>query len=336
MQREFQTNKKILLAFSPEPKKKENSSRGRPAAYEDYFLNIVEYLKNHDDEQITIKELVDKMTDSCGKQAYSSVEKKLKSHFKDDILITDISGKSSIVTLRDNATTILQNFYHRPKHQNSKDEKHAIILAAVKLIKSDIRTVETSKEYYPFPTDVASIDRNMQYVPDSLRLLMKTIFVEKDSKLKIASIGHAVMQASRPRIPLTPLQLGFGIQLHRNFASRFLVSTIHSLGFCTSYSEIQRFQSSAAKSQGVDLPGDVSNSYIQFVADNVDHNIRTLDGNDTFHGMGLTARITPGTLKTDAILRRDVSAEDIKSVAKINIQYYKPQNDFMTKMSYSE
>ncbi|CAG2255699.1 unnamed protein product [Mytilus edulis] len=108
----FRTNKKIPLAFSPSPKKKENSSRGRPAAYEDYFLNIVEYLKNHDDEQITIKELVDKMNDSCGEQAYSSVylKKKLNNHFKDNILITDISGKSSIVTLRDNATTILQNF----------------------------------------------------------------------------------------------------------------------------------------------------------------------------------------------------------------------------------
>ncbi|VDI50402.1 Hypothetical predicted protein [Mytilus galloprovincialis] len=35
----FRTNKKIPLTFSPEPKKKENSSRGRPAAYVDYFLN---------------------------------------------------------------------------------------------------------------------------------------------------------------------------------------------------------------------------------------------------------------------------------------------------------
>ncbi|CAC5381294.1 unnamed protein product [Mytilus coruscus] len=317
----FRTNKKIPLAFSSAPKKKENSSRGRPAAYEEYFLNIVEYLKNHDDEQITIKELVDKMNDSCGEQAYSSVylKRKLKNHFKDDILIRDISGKSSIVTLRDNATTILQNFYHRPKHQNSEDEKQAIILAAAKLIKSDIRSVETSKEYYPFPSDIASIDRNLQYVQDSLRLLMKTIFVEKD----INWTGSYAI-------------LGLGIQLHHNFASRFLVSTIHSLGFCTSYSEIQRFESSAAISQGIDLPGDVSNSFIQFVADNVDHNIRTLDGNDTFHGMGLIAGITSGTMKTDAILRRDVSAEDIKAAAKINIQYYKPQNDFMAKMTYSE
>ena len=42
--------------------------------------------------------------------------------------------------------------------------------------------------------------------------------------------------------------------------------------------------------QGTGIPNHTS----EFV-DNVDHNLRTLDGNDTFHGMGLIATITPGT-----------------------------------------
>ena len=33
-------------------------------------------------------------------------------------------------------------------------------------------------------------------------------------------------------------------------------------------------------------------SCIQYVADNVDHNICTLDGHGTFHGMGIIAAIT--------------------------------------------
>ena len=36
-------------------------------------------------------------------------------------------------------------------------------------------------------------------------------------------------------------------------------------------------------------------SFIQFVADNVDDNIRTLDRLDTFHGMGIIAVLTPRT-----------------------------------------
>ncbi len=35
------------------------------------------------------------------------------------------------------------------------------------------------------------------------------------------------MQAMGPRVILTPLQLGLGVQLHHHFASRFLIDTLH-------------------------------------------------------------------------------------------------------------
>ncbi|CAG2207340.1 unnamed protein product [Mytilus edulis] len=144
------------------------------------------------------------------------------------------------------------------------------------------------------------------------------------------------MQASRPRALITPLQLGLGVQVHHNFASRFLVSTLNSLGFCSSYYEVQKFESSAAAVQGVDLPGDISNSFVQFVADNVDHNTRTIDGLNTFHGMGIIAGITPGTKRTQPIPRIAFSTDEIKALAKIEIKYYKPQSDRMAELSYAE
>ncbi|VDI43281.1 Hypothetical predicted protein [Mytilus galloprovincialis] len=58
--------------------------------------------------------------------------------------------------------------------------------------------------------------------------------------------------------------------------------------------------------------------------------------NNTFHGMGIIAGITPGTKRTAPIPRISVSSDDINSIAKVNIQYYKPQNDFMTKLNFSE
>ncbi|VDI00550.1 Hypothetical predicted protein [Mytilus galloprovincialis] len=334
----FRTSKKIPKAFSPDSKGKENNYQGRPAAYGEQFLKIVDYLKQHEDEQITIAELVNKMNELCGEQAYSSVymKKKLRNHFGENIIITDICGKISVVTLRDTASCVLQEFYHRPTYQNPDDEKKAIIDAAAKLIKSDIRSLKGDKENYPLASDVSSLKSNLQYVPESLSYLLETMFAEKDSKMKIASIGQAIIQASRPRVLIAPLQIGLGIQLHHNFASRFLVSTLNSLGFCSSYQEIQKFESSAALTQGVDIPGEICNSFIQFVADNVDHNVRTLDGNNTFHGMGIIAGITPGTKRTAPIPRISVSSDDITSIAKVNIQYYKPQNDFMTKLNFSE
>lgn len=46
--------------------------------------------------------------------------------------------------------------------------------------------------------------------------------------------------------------------------------------------------------QGTGIPNDTS-EFVQYVADNVDHHLRTLDGNDKFRGMGLIATVTPGT-----------------------------------------
>jgi len=305
---------------------------------EDSFFKIVDYLKHHDDEQVSISDLVGKMDEMCEGNAFSHVymKKRLKQHFGDEILITDIPSKKSVVTLRETATCILQDYYKRPSNLNPDDEKKALIKAAAKLLKSDIRSVDATKSNYPTPANLASVDTNLSYLPDSLLLLLSTMFSEKDPSVKLAAIGQAVMQASRPRALIAPLQLGLGVQVHHNFASRFLVSTLNNLGFCSSYYEVQKFESSAAAVQGVDLPGDVRNSFVQFVADNVDHNTRTLDGLNTFHGMGIIAGITPGTKRTQPIPRITVSTEEIKALAKIEIKYYKPQTDHMAELTYAE
>jgi len=51
---------------------------------------------------------------------------------------------------------------------------------------------------------------------------------------------------------------------------------------------VQRFGQNAAVDQGTEIPNHTT-EFVQYVADNVDHNIRTLDSNDTFHGMGIIA-----------------------------------------------
>ena len=110
------------------------------------------------------------------------------------------------------------------------------------------------------------------------------------------------MQAARPRVLLAPLQIGLGVQLHRHYASRFLIDTLHKHGFCCSYNEVHQFEQNAVLSYGTDIPN-YSSQFVQYVADNVDHNIKTLDGNDTFHGMGMIAVITPKIKKSNPILR---------------------------------
>ena len=46
------------------------------------------------------------------------------------------------------------------------------------------------------------------------------------------------------------------------------------------------------------------NSVVQHVADNADHNLCTLDGKGTFHGMAIIAAITPQAKRTYPIVPR--------------------------------
>ena len=57
--------------------------------------------------------------------------------------------------------------------------------------------------------------------------------------MRVASLGQAIIQAARPRAVMAPLQLGHAVQVHHRFGSRGLVETLHRLGFCVPYSEVQ-------------------------------------------------------------------------------------------------
>ena len=75
------------------------------------------------------------------------------------------------------------------------------------------------------------------------------------------------------------------------FGSKRLVNELSLFGFSISYDEVTRYKQSVIQNENLDdillkyLPG----TFTQWVADNVDHNVITLDGQDTFHDMGVIA-----------------------------------------------
>ena len=95
------------------------------------------------------------------------------------------------------------------------------------------------------------------------------------------------------------------------FGSKWLINELSRLGFSVSYDEVIRYKQSVIQSESLEntlteyLPG----TFTQWVADNVDHNVATLDGEGTFHGMGIIAVSTPEdktplTLKARVITRQ--------------------------------
>ena len=93
--------------------------------------------------------------------------------------------------------------------------------------------------------------------------------------------------------------------MHRQFGSKFLIESLYSHGFSLSYAEILRFERCAAAYRGTNIPDldEHQNYSMQAVADNVDHNAKTMDGKNTLHGMGDTVAVTP-CLKSTTIIPR--------------------------------
>ena len=65
-----------------------------------------------------------------------------------------------------------------------------------------------------------------------------------------------------------------------------MINHLHRLGLCISYDEVVRYKGSAIE-HGENTPVEKSEAFVQWVAANVDHNIVTLTGQGTFHGMGM-------------------------------------------------
>ena len=221
----------------------------------------------------------------------------MKERYANCICIAEGKGLHDIVTMRENTSDILRSCMNRTiQGCDEVSQKRAILDAAARLIKSDIKpNVSSISNQYP-STDTLKLQAALDYIPESLCIVLNGLFVGKDNRRKIASIGHAIIQAVRSRAVLAPLQIGLSVQLHHLNRSRFLVDSLCQMGFCSSYSELQKFEMNAANCAAPNMLGndvDELNTTVTvlFAADNVYHKIVTIDGKGTFHGMGMIAAL---------------------------------------------
>ena len=149
----------------------------------------------------------------------------------DSILITTINGKSNVVTFRYTADSIINEFYSQPHSDDSYVEKLKIVQTAVKLLQSDTKRVEQQRDIYPDACQMSSLDECLGYLPETLHILLQYLFVGKNTDKERASIGQAMMQATRPRVLVAPLQLGLAVQMRHHFASRFLVDSAQPISW---------------------------------------------------------------------------------------------------------
>ena len=102
--------------------------------------------------------------------------------------------------------------------------------------------------------------------------------------MKLAEIGHVITQAVRPRSVLSPLLFGISVEMD---GPRWLIDELCNLGFGISYDDVNTFKQSILQDRSVNCFASAESQPNQFVADNADFNVQTLDGLGTFHGLGM-------------------------------------------------
>ena len=94
------------------------------------------------------------------------------------------------------------------------------------------------------------------------------------------------------------------VTLDHKYGHRDLIDLLFSFGFCSSYSESGLYKKNAAVAQGAHIDKLTTDSMLHLIADNVDHNAETLDGEDVIHMMGQMGAITPAIVTKKTIPRK--------------------------------
>lgn len=276
---------KFRLTISQTEKKK-----GRPLDLEmqSNFDKVCEWLERAIDCELhSVKEIYAKMKEISGNNdIYSekNFRRKLKERYGDHITFNEIPGQSSLVCFKNMTAYIMKEM-----KEKAQEKKEDIIIAAAKIIKAELRDLDVGNVLYPTTKDIQNSNQAKEWIPPSLLLLLSHLV---PSELKMFSIGQCITQSSRPRSLICPMQFGLGVELDSCFGSKWLLTHLSRLGFCISPDEVLRYKQSAIVSEkNITSERDppVCNQFVQWVADNVDHNITTLTGSGTFHGMGIIA-----------------------------------------------
>ena len=236
--------------------------------------------------------------------------------FGDQVFYSDVNGKSNVVCFRNMANTITNGKWYEDKNSNIDDEAKRIVTTTAKLIKSQIKEKNCSTDFYPSTEEISDLKGPM---PSYLNLFMETLF---PYERKQSSISQCILKAVKPRSIIPPTLFGLGVELDHVFGSRWLIDELYKLGFCVSYREIAKFKQEVVANQNMDdVIKDTSSSetFTQWAADNVDHNLRTLDGTGTFHGMGIIA-ISSSTTKMSPSVPKIISRSSIMKSSKEMIQ----------------
>ena len=174
------------------------------------------------------------------REGYSSpyLKKHAEEDFKGQIqrVITNVNGKVDVVTFRSTAAKILQEFRNRKTSGDIEVKKMRI--------KNEIKQLDNNTTFYPTVEEMETLNdfSLSKFAPPTVLDFLKNLISCKNCDLLVASIAQTIIQNTRARSIMTPIQLSLAVILHRHFKSRYLIDILHKFGLCISYSEVLNYE----------------------------------------------------------------------------------------------
>ncbi|GFX07239.1 uncharacterized protein TNCV_2972161 [Trichonephila clavipes] len=187
--------------------------------------------------------------------------------------------------------------------RNPEEELLRIVKASAAIIREDIRSSVVETKSYPPPSKML-IMKN-QEIPKGLLHFLQEVIMKKrkgkiaNSKTKRTSISYAIMAALRERSFSSQLLLSLSVFLHKRYGSERQIDVLYSLGFESSYGKTVQYEISTAYHPQPRILS--SESALEKYSATIcwrqcQYKLRechTLDGNNTFHIMGMIKIVTP-------------------------------------------
>ena len=155
-----------------------------------------------------------------------------------------------------------------------------MIRGAANLIKNQVRCTQYETDSYP---SLNEIETGASTLPPYLMLLMECAI---ENPLKQASIRKWLLKTMKPNSAIPPPLFALRVEIGHAIDSKSLKIEFSELGYIISYDEVERYKQSLMINESA-LPTSVIAGFTQFVPDNVDHDVSSLDGRGTFDGMGI-------------------------------------------------